>query len=82
MLRDGNLRLALALGLLTMDAAPIAYFEPRDGEHPPEYRDERITASKRAAEDARAFHAANPKLLQEALTITETMERVRAPELQ
>jgi len=77
LLLDGNLRLALAAGLLTMDTAPIAYFAPREGEHLPEYRDERIAASKNAAEEARTFHAAHPEVMKEAYRIVETIDRVR-----
>lgn len=82
MLLDGNLQLTLAVGMLTLDLAPIASFVPREGDHPPEYREERIAASKKEAHDAWAFHVDHPEVMREAFRIIEAMERARAPELQ
>lgn len=72
-LTDGNYRLALAYGLLSLSAAPLGSFKPQGPDAPANYRKARVEAAKAAGEDARRYYADNPAATKWALDIAEAI---------
>lgn len=81
LIMDGNYRLALAVGFLVMEVAPIQTFKPRGSEAPANWRKACEEAAVDAYAECQRFHHDNPHVLRQAMATVEDARRYTVDEV-
>jgi len=68
---DGNYRLALAVGFLVMEVAPIRAFKPLGASAPANWRTACEEAAVNAYAECQRFHHENPNVLRQAMAMAD-----------